>query len=81
MWDPEFSESSFGFRPRRNAHGAVKQVHGFIREGYRWAVDIDLSKFLETSSYYTPSVEAESKRLGWLSMSLMRSPLRLPWVT
>lgn len=48
MWDPEFSESSFGFRPRRNAHGAVKQVHGFIREGYRWAVDIDLSKFFDS---------------------------------
>ena len=48
MWDPEFSASSFGFRPRRNAHGAVKQVHGFIREGYRWAVDIDLSKFFDT---------------------------------
>ena len=48
MWDPEFSESSFGFRSRRNAHGAVKQVHGYIREGYRWAVDIDLAKFFDT---------------------------------
>ena len=47
MWDPEFSESSFGFRPRRNAHGAVKQVHGYIRDGYRWAVDIDLAKFFD----------------------------------
>ena len=48
MWDPGFSESSFGFRPGRNAHGAVKQVQGLIRTGRRWAVDIDLRKFFDT---------------------------------
>lgn len=45
--DPTFSESSFGFRPGRNAQGAVKQIQGFIKEGYRVAVDIDLSKFFD----------------------------------
>lgn len=45
--DPTFSESSHGFRPGRNAHGAVKQVKGFIEEGYRVAVDVDLSKFFD----------------------------------
>jgi len=45
--DPTFSDSSHGFRPRRNAHGAVRQVKGFIREGYRVAVDVDLSKFFD----------------------------------
>jgi len=45
MWEPEFSDSSFGFRPQRSAHGAVKQVKGYINEGRKWAVDIDLSKF------------------------------------
>ena len=47
MWDPEFSESSFGFRPQRSAHGAVKQVKAYINEGRKWAVDIDLSKFFD----------------------------------
>ena len=45
--DPTFSDSSHGFRPKRNAHGAVKQVKGFIEEGYRAAVDVDLSKFFD----------------------------------
>lgn len=42
--DPCFSESSHGFRPGRNAHGAVRQVKGFIEEGYKVAMDVDLSK-------------------------------------
>ncbi len=45
--DPTFSEASHGFRPRRNAHGAVRQIKGFIEEGYRIAVDVDLSKFFD----------------------------------
>lgn len=46
--DPHFSGSSFGFRPARSAHQAVQQVLKDIREGYRYAVDIDLEKFFDT---------------------------------
>ena len=45
IFDPEFSASSFGFRPKRSAHGAVKQVQAYIKAGYRIAVDLDLKKF------------------------------------
>lgn len=45
--DPTFSESSFGFRPGRNAHQAVEQVNRFIKEGQSRAVDIDLAKFFD----------------------------------
>jgi len=45
--DRTFSEASHGFRPGRNAHGAVRQIKGFIEEGYRVAVDVDLSKFFD----------------------------------
>ena len=45
--DPSFSESSFGYRPRRSAHGAVKQVQRYIREGHRVAVDLDIEKFFD----------------------------------
>jgi len=48
IFDPDFSESSFGFRPGRSAHGAVFQVRDSIRKGYRFAVDADLSKFFDT---------------------------------
>ena len=47
VFDPEFSESSHGFRPGRSAHGAAKQVQRTIRRGYRFAVDLDLSKFFD----------------------------------
>jgi RNA-directed DNA polymerase len=47
IFDPGFSESSFGFRPGRCAHGAVRQVQRTIGEGYRFAVDLDLEKFFD----------------------------------
>jgi RNA-directed DNA polymerase len=47
LFDPDFSESSFGFRPKRSAHGAVKQVRRFIASGYKVAVDMDLEKFFD----------------------------------
>jgi len=48
IFDPHFSESSFGFRAGRSAHDAVYQVRDSIRKGYRVAVDADLSKFFDT---------------------------------
>jgi len=47
IFDPDFSESSHGFRPKRSAHGAAKQVRRTIRIGYRFVVDMDLSKFFD----------------------------------
>lgn len=46
-FDPGFSESSFGFRPNRSAHGAILQVQSYIREGRKIAIDADLSKFFD----------------------------------
>ncbi len=45
--DPDFSDHSHGFRPNRSAHDAVKSVQKGIKEGYGYAVDIDLSKFFD----------------------------------
>jgi RNA-directed DNA polymerase len=47
VFDPHFSESSFGFRPNRSAHQAVKKVLRLIQKGYAYAVDIDLEKFFD----------------------------------
>jgi RNA-directed DNA polymerase len=47
IFDPNFSDSSHGFRPQRSAHGAAKQVQRTIRRGYRFVVDMDLSKFFD----------------------------------
>jgi RNA-directed DNA polymerase len=47
IFDPSFSESSFGFRPKRSAQQAATQVQAHIRAGYRHCVDMDLSKFFD----------------------------------
>jgi RNA-directed DNA polymerase len=49
-WDPTFSDHSYGFRPGRSAHQAVAAAQQYIAAGYRWVVDFDLEKFLETAS-------------------------------
>ena len=46
-FDPTFSESSFGFRPKRSAHQAIKRSKDIQNEGYRFVVDIDLAKFFD----------------------------------
>jgi RNA-directed DNA polymerase len=51
VFDPHFSESSFGFRPNRSAHQAVKKVLRLIQRGYAYAVDIDLEKFFDTVNH------------------------------
>jgi RNA-directed DNA polymerase len=45
--DPTFSPSSYGFRPGRSAHDAVRQARKYVAEGHRWVVDMDLSKFFD----------------------------------
>lgn len=47
IFDPEFSHSSFGSRPKRSAHGAIRQVKTIIKSGSRYAVDLDLEKFFD----------------------------------
>jgi len=47
LFEPTFSEGSFGFRPGRNAHQAVRRAQAYIREGKRWVVDLDLEKFFD----------------------------------
>jgi RNA-directed DNA polymerase len=47
LWDPTFSEHSFGFRPGRSAHQAVAQAQAYVIDGHRFVVDIDLAQFFD----------------------------------
>lgn len=47
IFDPNFSPNSFGFRPGKRAHDAVKQAQSYIQEGFRHVVDMDLEKFFD----------------------------------
>lgn len=51
LFDPRFSDSSYGFRPSRNAQQAVDQARNYIREGHRWVVDLDLANFFDTVNH------------------------------
>jgi RNA-directed DNA polymerase len=47
QWEPHFHPKSYGFRPQRSAHEAVRQLQADIRDGYRWVVDLDLEAFFD----------------------------------
>ncbi len=47
IFDPDFADESYGFRPARSAHQAVERAQGYIEEGYTWVVDLDIEKFFD----------------------------------
>ncbi|WP_294160576.1 group II intron reverse transcriptase/maturase [uncultured Selenomonas sp.] len=47
IYEPQFSDSSFGFRPKRGAHDALKQCKAYADKGYVYVVDMDLEKFFD----------------------------------
>jgi len=47
VYEPVFAETSYGFRPGRSAHDAVRKCREYANEGYTWAVDMDLEKFFD----------------------------------
>lgn len=47
MFDPQFSDNSYGFRQGRSAQMAVLKAQEFIKQGYNWVVELDLSKFFD----------------------------------
>lgn len=48
LYEPQFSDQSYGFRPGRGAHDALRQCVHYITDGYQWVVDMDLEKFFDT---------------------------------
>jgi len=47
LFDPTFSDHSYGFRPNKRGHDAVRKAKEYISEGYRWVIDMDLEKFFD----------------------------------
>jgi group II intron reverse transcriptase/maturase len=47
LFDPTFSEHSYGFRPNRSAHDAVRAAQTYVRAGKNWVVDMDITKFFD----------------------------------
>jgi len=51
VYEQQFSPDSYGFRPGRSAHGALRKCEQYINAGYRYAVDMDLEKFFDTVNH------------------------------
>lgn len=48
IYEPCFSESSYGYRPKRSARDAVLKCRSYLNDGYIWAVDLDIENFFDT---------------------------------
>lgn len=48
IYEPEFSENSYGFRPNKGCHDAILKAKEIMNSGYKWVVDLDLEKFFDT---------------------------------
>ena len=82
VFDPTFSESSYGFRPGRSAHQAVKVAKGYIADGRDWVVDLDLSEFFDRVNHdilmSRLAKKVQDKRVlklirSWLESGMMSS--------
>jgi group II intron reverse transcriptase/maturase len=62
IYEPQFSPHSYGFRPSRNAHQALRKCQKYITEGYKYAVDMDLEKFFDKVSH-SKLIEVLSKSI------------------
>jgi len=51
IYEPLFSNNSYGFRPKRGAHDALKQCQEYISNGYKYTVDMDFEKYFDTVSH------------------------------
>ena len=77
-WDPDFSDASYGFRPGRSAHQAVRRAQEHILAGFDFVVDLDLEKFLDPSSYCPLTNEECRNSVAWSSITLIRRPFLFP---
>jgi RNA-directed DNA polymerase len=65
IFEQDFYPCSYGFRPGRSAHQALQALRtGFMTQGLRWVLDVDIRKYLETSSYCPHVHEMLSNRSG-----------------
>jgi len=76
VWEPDFSEHSYGFRPRRGAHDAVKAARVHVEAGHRWVVDLDLEKFFDRVNHDVLMARVERKIKDRRMLGLIRRYLQ-----
>jgi RNA-directed DNA polymerase len=80
--DPAFSPSSFGFRPGRGCHGALREVDGLIKNGYTHVVDADLGSYFDSIPHdLIERAVAHHTGLAWVRLYVgrwLRAPIERP---
>lgn len=86
IYEEKFSLYSYGFRPGKSAHMALKQAKSYINEGYRYVCDIDLEKFFDRVNHdklmHLISLEVSDKRVlklirAYLSAGVMENGIKV----
>ena len=82
LWEVEFSDHSYGFRPNRSAHDAIRAAQGYIQAGKTWVVDIDLKSFFDEVNHdrlmRLIGQKVRDKRLLRLIGNVLRAPMQMP---
>ena len=84
IFENEFAEHSYGFRPKRGAKDALRRVTQQLQQGKCWVVDADIKGYLDRSSYYTHAHGGVGKSCGCWSKARTRRPFCRPcdtWTT
>ena len=76
IYDPTFSDSSFGFRPKRGAQDAIKQSKRYVEQGRKYVVDMDLEKFFDRVQHDTLMNILKERIKDARILKLIRSYLR-----
>lgn len=76
LYEPLFSENSFGFRPRRGAHDAIRKSKQYINQGNKWVVDMDLEKFFDKVNHDILMSKLEKKIRDKRLLLLIRKYLK-----
>ena len=80
LWEAGFSEHSYGFRPNRSAHDAIRAAQGYIQGGKTWVVDIDLKSFFDEVNHdrlmRLVGEKVRDKHLLRLIGNYLRSPMQ-----
>ena len=78
VFEAEFSEHSYGYRPRRSAHDAVRAASRYVKEGKTWVVDIDISAFFDEVNHDILMAKVSRKIRDKRVLKLIGSYLRAP---
>lgn len=85
IFDPTFSPHSYGFRPNKRGHDAVRKAKSYIEEGYKWVIDMDLEKFFDKVNHdklmAIITKRVQDKRILRLIRSYLQSGVMINGVT